>query len=481
MFKSKMKTSAKHPPAPNLGALFDVPTGRYMRGEDGAMILSGGRGFVETVAGGGNIGKSLLTFHKELMLALNNPEYQVAVLDTEVSVVIERYQSIMERIPGMEGRDIEDIFVVTDQSEQLMDDWFEDVKAIFKEKQKDKKDFFTTPMLDDSGHSNIKVRKPFGMIIDSLSEGKTNAEMTKFVDKEKAGDSALNTLYLKGAMAKKHIITQLPIIAKKNNIYVGLTVHLGNDLDMGGMFAAKAERLTHSKRGNKYTGATKAIEFINNVLQEIQRHKILKNTDYKQGLEYPQFGVADDTHKGSKDLNLIDVCMVRSKMGASGISVPVIWSQREGVRPHLTQFFYLKDKDYLNGWGVNTNSPQAMYVDLCPDVKFSRKTVREKIDTDHKLRRALEITAISAQTERLWPALPNRVQCDMQTLYDDLTAMGYDWNILLGETTGMWKYKEHQGPNYKYLSALDLLNMRAGLYKPKWYKGDIDVSKSSYK
>ena len=61
------------------------------------------------------------------------------------------------------------------------------------------------------------------------------------------------------------------------------------------------------------------------------------------------------------------------------------------------------------------------------------------------------------------------VLCTPDELYADIKALGYDWDRLL-DTRGFWVFKEQEKEyETRELSTLDLLNMRKGLYHPKWY------------
>ena len=57
--------------------------------------------------------------------------------------------------------------------------------------------------------------------------------------------------------------------------------------------------------------------------------------------------------------------------------------------------------------------------------------------------------------------------CTPKELYDALIQKGYDWNRLL-ETRGYWTFNNEQQA-LPFLSTMDLLRMRVGLYHPYWY------------
>jgi hypothetical protein len=142
----------------------------------------------------------------------------------------------------------------------------------------------------------------------------------------------------------------------------------------------------------------------------------------------------------------------------------LIFSQEEGVKVGLSEFYYIKQYDRFGIEGNDRN----YHLSLCPDINLSRTTVRGKIDSSAKLRRALEITSEMCQMHNLWHNLPAGLLCTPKELYDDLKAKGYDWDQLLA-TRGYWVFDNDKHP-IPYLSTMDLLNMRAGLYKPYWMK-----------
>ena len=60
--------------------------------------------------------------------------------------------------------------------------------------------------------------------------------------------------------------------------------------------------------------------------------------------------------------------------------------------------------------------------------------------------------------------------CSPKELYEDIKKLGYDWNVLLN-TRGYWTIDQYTNP-VPYLSTVDLLRMRKGLYEPYWLKKD---------
>ena len=154
---------------------------------------------------------------------------------------------------------------------------------------------------------------------------------------------------------------------------------------------------------------------------------------------------------------------MRGKNGLTGYTVEIVVSQSEGVLPSLTEFHYLKKRKF--GF---TGNDRSYVLDLYPDCSLSRTTIRDKLDEDQRLARAMNITAEIMQIKEYWPTFDKDLWCEPKVLYEDLKKMGYDWNVLL-DTRGWWTLQNDKQP-IPYLSTMDLFRMRKGLYKPYWMK-----------
>ncbi|MNE69305.1 hypothetical protein D3C80_1650230 [compost metagenome] len=108
-------------------------------------------------------------------------------------------------------------------------------------------------------------------------------------------------------------------------------------------------------------------------------------------------------------------------------------------------------------------------MELRPNVALSRTKVRQKLNGDPLLRRAVEI-----QSEML-QLIQFQRKLDVPTpaaLYEGLVKMGYDWEVLLG-TRGYWMVKEEEHLcEKKFLSTMDLIRMLRFEYKPYWMSGE---------
>ena len=163
------------------------------------------------------------------------------------------------------------------------------------------------------------------------------------------------------------------------------------------------------------------------------------------------------------DLNVVTIKLLRNKWGRSGLQMQLIVSQEQGVLSHLTEFHYLKtNKQY----GMEGNLQNYTLV-FCPEIKLSRTAVRSKIDKHPTLRRGLTIASELLQLNQLFTDTDG-VFCTPKELYDDLKALGYDWEVLL-RTRGWWTFSNDSHP-IPFLTTMDLLRMRKKLYVPFWMK-----------
>jgi hypothetical protein len=81
----------------------------------------------------------------------------------------------------------------------------------------------------------------------------------------------------------------------------------------------------------------------------------------------------------------------------------------------------------------------------------------------------MNITAELCMMRNLWHDMEEGLYCHPRELYNDITAKGYDWDLLM-DTRGYWvPLEEEAQQKYPFLSSMDMLNIRAGAYHPYWY------------
>jgi hypothetical protein len=462
-----IKTAPSIKPLINIGALMDIPTGTYLLGKHGEMILNGGLGAITGVVGIGNNFKSTILHYMNLSaLSRITCQFQTSLqtYDTEINIHEGALIRFTRRFKEFASRNLFQTgeWKITDRTIYSGNKWWEELKSWLELKNKSRaKIEVTTPFVDRDGITNFKMIAPTFGQLDSLSEWQTD-DVSKMIDENEIGESGGNTMHMRQGLAKTRLLMELPVECANGNHYLSITAQVGKEIQMasGPMPAPPVKKLQHLKNGDKLKGVSDKFFFLMSNCWQAMNAAPYINQGTK-GPEYPLEGDTDNV-KLNTDLNIVKLLQLRSKSGLTGIILEVLVSQSEGVLPSLTEFHYLKEN---NRFGIS-GTLQHYALDLLPDVKLSRTSVRTKIDENEQLQRALNISAEMLQMQQYWPNLSDRYICTPKQLYDDLTEMGYDWNTLLN-TRGWWTIDNENHP-VPYLSTMDLLRMRTGEYTPYW-------------
>lgn len=447
-------------PMLNLGCLFDVITGRYHEGMRGEMILNGGMPYITGVGGRGNSFKSTLLWFMMLRVMHRYPQTSGQGYDTEMTASYGRLKELsIDAAPSL----YDDIgpgkrFILTDRVNADGTNWYANLKEKAAARRKDNKGaLIETPFADDKGNATTIV-SPYLVGVDSLSLFATESVL-RIQDKEGIGESGRNVEAMRDGGAKTQLLVELPTVTSREGLYFLMSAHMGDNIVID-PYAPQQKKLSFLKN-LKFKNVPEKFTFLTNTLWFCQDVKPLinKNTG---AAEYPRD--SDDDVSGSTDLITVNVMNLRNKSGPTGMPFEVVISQTDGVLPSLTEFNYVKKN---NKFGIGGND-RTYFLELMPEVSLSRTTVRAKLAENEKLARAMEITSELCQLTMLNTDLPEGVLCTPKELYEDLKANGHDWDLLLS-TRGYWTFDQYTNP-IPFLSTLDLLNMRAGLYTPYWYE-----------
>jgi hypothetical protein len=457
----------------NIGATMDIPTGDYITGQYGESILNGGLGSLTGVVGIGNNFKSTTLNYMMLSAASKVEEStptSINSYDTENNMHEAHLRKFASRFEVFNKKDIFNggTWQITDKTVYYANEWYEVLKTFLNDKKKNAdKISLTTPFLDRDGKLMKIITPTFGAV-DSFSEFETS-DVADIQNKNELGDSGGNTIHMRQGLAKTRFLMDIPTLAGSSYHYTLLSAHIGKEMQMAsGPYAPPPpKKLQHLKHNDKLKGVTDKFTFLMSNCWQASNAAPYINQATK-GPEYPRN--PDDNVTGDMDLNLVTLRQLRSKSGQSGIVLEILVSQSEGVLPELTEFHYIKSSDRF---GIS-GTMQHYNLDIYPECKISRTTIRSKIATDAKLRRALNITSELAQMQHLWRHLGAEIFCTPSQLYEDLKKKGYDWDLLLN-TRGYWLFDNDKHP-IPFLSTMDLLRMRLDQevpgfkpYHPYWY------------
>jgi hypothetical protein len=448
----------------NVGALLDIPTGTYIEGRHGEHILNGGLAPLTGIVGIGNNFKSTV-MHYQFLTAMSRMMGSTgSTYDTEVNIHEWHLAEMINRTYEFQGENVLETgrWVITDKTKYTGDEWYKLQKEFLENKIKySAKIEVETPFWNRDKSGPLKMALPTFTEMDSFTEFETS-DVIDMQDKNDLGESGGNTIHMRQGLAKLRLLMEAPRLNAGSYNYLLMTAHLGKESTMqnaGPAGSVPIVKLKHLKNGDKIKGTTDKFTFVTHNCWHAYNATPMHAAD-KMGPEYPRD--SDDKAKLDTDLNTVQVRNLRSKSGPSGMAIPLIVSQTEGVLPSLTEFDYVKNMGRFGMEGNNTTYAMS----LLPDVKLQRTTVRSKIDANPQLRRVMNITAEMCQIAEMWHNLEDGLMCTPKQLYDDLKAMGYDWDRLLN-TRGWWTYNNDKHP-VPFLSTMDLLRMRMGWYHPYW-------------
>lgn len=457
----------------NIGSLFDLPNCELVIGKWGNTLLNGGLWSTDAIVGPNNSFKSTLSKHKMLSVMDIYGCSTALTLDTEISGTgARRYEELAQHFTSLKDYDFTsgERWRYMTNAEVYGDVWWAMVKEYCQSKfakENKKANTLTTPFVDRNGEY-ITALIPTVLEIDSISQLSAKQVEEKYNELD-ASDGKRNMEDMASAKAKSKIVRDMPVLTASSGTYVITTAHVGEKKDLD-PYNPSMQKFQMMKGNRTVKYIPEAFQFNMNNLYEIISAKPLLNATTR-GPEYPK--VPGDEFKGDMDLMELTINILRGKGGSSGLVFPLLCSQSDGVLPSLSDFYLVK----MNKFGIGGND-RNYFIELYPDCSLSRTTVREKIDNDPKLRRALRLQAdllLLQMVHKTGVNFPRERICEPKELYEDLKLLGYDWNELL-DTVNEWHFRE-EAQEKPTLTIYDLLNMRAGVYKPYWKTEEWKKSK----
>lgn len=451
----------------NLGGIFDMVTATFYRDKNGQWHCCGGMPNFVGIAGMPNTFKTQLALFFMACILARYTSSKFWAHDSENTLTVQRILAAFTWFEELTDLDLEELdrFNFSDAETYMGEEWFEALKNISDLARDAKSTRLTTPFWDEKNQAYIKMPPPVASLLDSLS-GFTTSVLEKQYDEHDIGDSKLNAIAMNTARIKSQMLEQMINVAGPGGIFSAMTVHIGQEYNMGGKNQPIIKRLKHLSGDLKIKKASENFAFYTGVtFQTLDWKKML---DGDRMPEFPRH--KDDNLKDDTDMLEVPVKTLRNKFGPSGYQFSVAMSQSEGVKMGLTNYLFVKgfrkpDKDSVY-YGIGGNDSH-FFNQLLPDTKLTRKSLRAKLEEDSRLDRAMEVIAQMAYMEHMWHELEEGWLCSPTELYESLKSKGYDWDILLN-TRSYWIFQEETNPLHE-LTVPDLLDMRAGRYHPEWY------------
>lgn len=464
-------------PRPAVGCLLDGFANTYVEGvehgEEGHMIQNGACSHTTGVLGAPNQFKS--TFGDWLTYSPLNNMYEVSTSLTMDSEDSKEYKQQELRIPYFDRIRKDGVFGnpriwMTRQSIMKGSEYWDTIRKPFGEKKRAEgnKGMITTCFLN--GKDLIKIPAPTFEMQDSFSRMNFDDVEAKYHD-IKIDSKDRNMEFMRPGIIKTRILSEMPNLNPRDGFYTVMCAHLGKDIPIDAGYGATPKKvLANLEAGTKIKGCPEQFLYMPNNMWFCANQKPHWDKDM-----VPIYGRGGEAGtKGSKDVVEITVMNLRGKSGSSGSPFRIIASQTLGLMPYLTMFHYLRETNKY--YGMEAGNSTTMALDLCPDVKMTRNKVWEKTDEDVRLQRAIELTSGLCQLKNIHWVLGNIVHTPPAEIFKGLKEKGYDWDVILGETRGLWLPDEVKSDKH-YLSAYDLLRMYTGVWMPSWLGKPRNVGK----
>ena len=475
IFNIKTKKPPLIRPMVNVGCLIDIPTGNITKGRKGEMIVNGGLGVFDGIAGPPNNFKSRIARYL-LLTASNRMSYSypspVHIYDTEDSMLsnpenivneLNKYENLTEEAwsTGM--------FSIISKSDMLADEWVKEyLYPLVDEKSKSKEAVVEYTSFKETIGSDkpLKYLVPTFLAIDSL----TKLEFSNTVDELEKGNLDNNTLEMRKGLLKSKLVGDMPRLSNKGGLYTIITAHMAKEIAIptGPGMQTPTKAIQYLKHGDKIKGISGDGLYLTTHFWLAHMSKPLINQSTKE----PEF--PDKANDVKTDLHLVNLTLLRSKSGHSGINIELIVSQSEGILEDLTNFYYIKTH---GNFGMEGN-PRSYYFTWLPDIKLQRTTVRRKLKENMNLSRTVQIMADLLQLysykgnmreELFGDLLSEGIEKVPEKMLEKMKKKGIPLETVLN-TRNWWTIDNYNSKLLPYLSTIDLLNWLNDKYVPFWYK-----------
>jgi hypothetical protein len=307
-----------------------------------------------------------------------------------------------------------------------------------------------SPFIDTNTGKPMRAWIPTFVLIDSFSRARSNKGDDQF-DKNNVDDSAMNTFYLYDGGVKSRIMNDLPTRAAKAGIYVILTAHVGDKMDLD-PYSPTPKQLQFMKNNDRMKNVGSNFEFLTTALLQTNKATVLQ--DSNKHCLYPTVNSTDS------EVNQVDTTLVRCKNNSAGVQIPYVLSQNQGILKDVTNFQLLRNcKNF--GMTVKGNS-QSFSPLLLPDVTVTRNNLRDTFDSNYRAARAIELTAQLCFIQQFWSTyrMPEYVHTPIEKFAELLThneKMSVD-RVL--ESTSVWSTSKQERERLSIMDVLEFLTKK---------------------
>lgn len=234
---------------------------------------------------------------------------------------------------------------------------YEQIKTIRDIKVENRSELeYDTGKLDIYGNKIYKMVPTF-YLIDSF------AMLMPEEIQDKSIDESTNMTSAQISKKNTELVKKIGQMLKEANIIMFVINHILQDISTG--FMPNAAQVSGLRQGERLPGSRTSLYLANNMFR------------------------LDDagTLKDSEGLGIrgtvVNIKAVKSRTNANNVPVPLIFNKTTGAFDNvLSLFYFLKSNGAFGGAG------KSMYLENCPDIRFSQKEFKEKLMESPELQKA---------------------------------------------------------------------------------------------
>lgn len=298
-----------------------------------------------------------------------------------------------EQLTGFSSEEMESKYIIRNSGITL-ENFYERIKIIHDLKMNNRADYeYDTGLFDSNGNRIFKLQ-PTVYIIDSIAL----LMPAQYTEEEELSGSMSATAAAKGnSLAFKRIIPML----KSANIIIMAINHINQNIDINPMQKKKAQ-VSYLKQSETLPGGNFLI-YATNILIRLDDNTKLKPDE--------AFGIYG---------NFVDMTLIKSRNSRANNTCTLVFDQNSGFDPDLSLFLMLKEAKVISGAGA------YLYLPSLPEIKFSQKNFKQKLNENPELKQAFIEFAMNMLKSTLTESTQNKHVQDYSVTNDILSQLSID-------------------------------------------------------
>lgn len=429
----------------NTGSVYDLLSGKLVKGYDGKYYINGGISNLNYLFQGvTNSYKSTIMDSLLSYLLVIYKDMHAFAFDTE------NHKLDTDRFNMIAGEDISSRVHL--QPKMPISEVLEWMINMWTERKKNKKDLLVeTPFLDMDG-KRITTFAILPCEIDSLSKLDSPAEL-ETLTKHDLEDSKMNMIFMNDGKRKTILTRAMPTFCKEAGLAFLCSAHSGEKNDLGANPMSKPKKeMQFMKAGQVIKGVGSNAKYLSQVTLETSS-KLFTTSDGKEPLYQVPFEPATN-------LNKVTMQFQKGKNNVAGGIFEFAVTQTHGILSGLTNVHFSKEHDAkgFNKSGVGGSTYSTCFL---PDKKSTRKNIRTHLQESYELRRAydliMQIQLISMTYDRDTVPVPID-NIDLNKACEKLIANNSTVISDIVNSRGYWTYLPDDRPYMSVYDVLDILH-----------------------